>query len=73
MAHTNPMYNMEDMLERPLERSIERLQYQISLLRDLEEEQLGEIEILKKTKNINIEVAKTDFGELDEENDSSVS
>ena len=67
------MYNMEDLLERPLVKSIERLQYQISLLQELEKEQLEEIEILKKTKNINIEVAKTDLGELEEENESSVS
>ena len=67
------MYNMEDLLERPLVKSIERLQYQISLLQELEKEQLEEIEILKKTKNINIEVGKTDLGELEEENESSVS
>ena len=51
---------------RPQYRKIERLEYQIELLRNLEAEQIEEIEKLKISKNINIEaiVTSKDFEDL---------
>jgi len=63
-AHS--VFSLDEFLMRPQYRKIERLEYQIELLRNLEAEQIEEIENLKISKNINIEaiVTSKDFEDL---------
>ena len=58
-VHSCPGYNLEDMLMRPHNRKVERLEYQISYLKEREEQQLIEIEQIKIEKNINLDLTSS--------------
>ena len=57
VAHS--LFGLDEFLMRPQYKKKERLEYQIELLRNLQEEQIVEIEKLKLTTNINIDAIVT--------------
>ena len=56
LAHNMPGYSVDDMAIRPHLKKIEKIDYQMECMREIEARQIKDIEELKAAKNINLDI-----------------